>query len=387
MHQEYEDTIIEVCKRVLLKNIGTFRGKSFLFAGKSQFRSFWTRDFCFSIPALLMMGKPEVVRDHLLYLVENRDENNLIARLLFVNNFKLQIIAKTGLRKFFNKEGRVYDSNSKVHVSILGEHGTPSFDSNLLVILGLFSLYEDKGREFDFDINQHKDSILEMYVYYESYFSEGLITQPAYSDWQDSVKREGKTSYLHVLYWFVSKKISEYDFFETKHDEVKTKIFDSFIDSETGLLISIMGKPNISLGTNLLALEYGFFENPLEKYTQLKKTPLWRADNLPGLATYPNYIKKNKSITTNWSGLEHYHDNMVWSWLIGKSIKVSKMMGDTKDAQTSIAQLYELVIRDETILEIYEPDTLNEFITTLYDAEHDFSWGSAAILEALLYKK
>jgi len=387
MNKEYEEKIIETCKKVLLKNIGTFRGKSFLYAGEGQFRSFWTRDFCFSIPGLLAMGKADVVRDHLLYLIQNRTRTHLIARLLYVNNFKLQIIAKTGLRFFFRKEGRVRDPNSKVHVSVLGEHGTPSFDSNLLVILGLFALHEDTQREFDFDISVYEQDVIELYNFYNKYFDGGLIVQPAYSDWQDSVKREGRTSYLHVLYWQVSKKIAEYGFMDVNHEVIRKKIFSSFTDGDTGLLISILGKPNVSLGTNLLALEFGLFEDSHKVYASLKSTPLWRSDDLPGLATYPDYIRKNKSITTNWSGLEHYHDNMVWSWLIGKAIKVAKMMDDQDDADRSISQLYELVIRDETILEIYEPDTLDEFITTLYDSENDFSWGSAIILESLVYKK
>jgi glycogen debranching enzyme len=83
------------------RNIIQLDEKSLLQAGSNQFASFWTRDFCFSVPGLLSISRDDVVRDHLSTLLENiHPHTHVIPRLLDTGSGKGRVVAHTVGRIF-----------------------------------------------------------------------------------------------------------------------------------------------------------------------------------------------------------------------------------------------------------------------------------------------
>ena len=70
--------LLNIAKESLEKNIVRLPQGDFLAAGGNQFGSLWTRDFCFSVPALLTLKKYALVKNHLSYLINNRRSDGLI---------------------------------------------------------------------------------------------------------------------------------------------------------------------------------------------------------------------------------------------------------------------------------------------------------------------
>jgi glycogen debranching enzyme len=56
--------IKEIAKKSLETNIVKLDKGLFLSAGAHQFKSFWTRDFCFSSRGLLAINRGDVVKSH-----------------------------------------------------------------------------------------------------------------------------------------------------------------------------------------------------------------------------------------------------------------------------------------------------------------------------------
>ena len=230
--------------------------------------------------------------------------------------------------------------------------------------------------------------------------SDGLIVQGSYSDWQDSVKRNGKTFYTNLLYYLVSKRLSAYPEFEiTPYGlaRLRASIEYRFFDKDSGIYRSIVSTdatgdqtyPQFSLDANLLAIDLGYFDDNVrpdrarEVYTSLKGSPLWKGGaDMPGYATWPDYPCDWIYWMVKVSGLRHYHDDMYWSWLIALSAQIARRMGDVDESARIVARLTSLAERDRYIVEIYRPTKdLAPFKSRLYAAESPFSWGAAFVLD------
>ena len=75
--QKHSD-IKTIAQTSLETNISYLKAGSFVSAGAHQFRSFWTRDFCLSCKGLLAIGKGDVLKSHLSYLIAHRRSDDLV---------------------------------------------------------------------------------------------------------------------------------------------------------------------------------------------------------------------------------------------------------------------------------------------------------------------
>lgn len=69
----------DIARISLEANIVSLPQGEFLAAGTHQFGSLWTRDFCFSVPALLTLQKFSLVKNHLNYLITHRRSDGLVS--------------------------------------------------------------------------------------------------------------------------------------------------------------------------------------------------------------------------------------------------------------------------------------------------------------------
>ena len=384
------DSLVDTAKSSLAANIVDHKSGSYLSAGGHQFRSFWTRDFCWSIPGLLELGRADVVRDQLQLLCDTAREDGLLPRAIDSMNPKARVVRAT-LAYAFGLRWKQRAPTEKLKPEYIEQNGHPTIDGNALAILGALT-YVDATGDSEF-LTKNSDAFERILRYYDkSVDTDGLIVQPGFADWQDSIRRAGKTLYTNILWAAVLTRLADRNLFGITKDraaQATASIDTKFFDSTIGLYRSLDSGPQISLDGNLLAIELGIVTGAKAEalYTSLKSHALWSmARGIPGAVTTPDYPRRDLNWTMTIAGLSHYHDRIAWSWLVAMSAKVATRMGDTAEAQRILNALEALVQRDKIVTEIYEPSRdMRPAKRWLYQSETPFSWGAAVALDAATY--
>jgi hypothetical protein len=366
-----------IARNSLEQNIVRLPQGEFLTAGAHQFRSLWTRDFCFSVPALLILEKYNLVKNQLDYLIKNRRADGLVP--IYADSISpMMRVALSSLNKSLGTKFELkLTEKLKPFYQAVGKF--PTIDANVLVLKASYEYYQTTGDQEWW--NKHQRDFYDIYHYYDQFIDDGLIVQGAFSDWQDSAKREGKVFFTNLLYLEASRNFQ----YKTKSElnELKSKIHNTFYDPNSGLYFSVSGFGFISLDGILWAIDKNLLDNMDELYSNLKKDPLWSRFNIPGAATFPSYPKNWLATHNRVSGLSEYHGRLLWSWLIALSYKVAKKMNDENEAIRIQNFLTQLIERDQSVHEIYNPDkNYIPFKSSIYFSESPFSWGAAFVLEA-----
>lgn len=356
-------------------------------AGANQFSGLWTRDFCYSIPGLLEIGRADVVKNHLQRLLEaRRPSDHLVPRLL--DNIPSR---RRVLRGLFPWLGPVPTVDAPLRAEFLGEHGTEAIDSNLLVLRGLVQYVEHTGdRVFSMPLDRVFSQLLS---YYQSHTRDDWIVQQAYGDWQDSVRRTGVTFLTNFHHWWVLHHATRLGLLDAEQEhealrretQLRDRLKEAFFDAQTGLFRSHLELSVVSLdGVALALLEPEFWKDAQERegvYRALRSGVFAR---FPGRASDSDYPRRWRSLNVRAVGLGHYHDRLAWSWLIGLQGSAALAMGDRQEAERLRRFLSELLKRDGVVGEIYEPRRRYRLFRSLfYRSEAPFSWGAAWVLHFL----
>lgn len=384
-------TLWNGAKTSLESNLEKVGSETYMTAGRNQFRSLWSRDFCYASRGLLVLGQHEVVRDQLTLLLQNRRKNSdgsaLIPRTLdsIPAKWRVSRVVASRIIPFLHRE---LPLKAFLKPEYLSENGTEAIDSNVLLLMAADFYLEKTGDQSWW--STHRGALLEVFRYYGLRTSAGLIAQPGFSDWQDSVRRSGAVFLTNLLYWHVQSRLlkrREFGITEVQVQNFKQEIEKKFFDKSTGLYRSVENREQISLEGVLMALDLGFVagDEALQLFRSLQKHALWKShDGLPGFATSPDYDSKDVSLPTKWVGLDHYHDRLYWSWLLGYSLKVAIKMGDSTTVQKITSFLESALARDGSIVELYDPENdFKPWSSFWLEAERPFSWGAAFILDAL----
>jgi glycogen debranching enzyme len=393
------EELLATAANALTQNIHRIDGKDFLAAGGHQFKSLWTRDFCWSARGLLAIGRGEVVVDQIERLLTDPGEGrpadlpNLLPRTLDSMN--------TDRRVLFSAPTRAsYPLVSPLHAFYLDQHRRPSFDGNMLAVLSA-----DLHRKVTGDTtwwNANEGRLVKALQFYDiksndgtpRFRRDGLLDQPPFSDWQDSVNRAGPTFYCNMVYACVLEAVSGDAAFAVDRAGLRAfrqKIEDTFFDPRTGLYLSVRDRPQISLDGNLLAIDLGYL--PPDRTTALlqalRRHTLWTGlPEGPGFVTTPAYPARDKDFVDHWlASLGGYHDSLYWSWLMALSAKLAAMNpedGAGAEALAIFDRLSNMAARDGSIAEIFKPaQGLPRYDTLTYNSEMPFSWGAAFVVDAL----
>ena len=374
----------EVCKSSIARNCHQTSRGIFISAGGHQFKTLWIRDFCFSVPGLLLAGHKDLVREQLNLIISLRRPNDsLIPRGIDTIPPQIRVGLHT-LGRFLPSAWKDRSLAGLLKPEYLGEHRTPSFDSNLLLILAATKLAAHEPEWF----LEKTEVWLKAIQFYQPYFSSGLIKQPAYSDWQDSAKRQGQCLYLNLLYLLAHRALNENGLPVQEFSDFEDLLFKHFFDPTAGLFRNKSNEERFSLETQLWIIENRLFLKfitPEQLYLNLKKHPLWTQFEIPGVPIWPPYADSEISWTTRLVGLRGYHDQLHWSWLIGESAKICFFMQDHEEGQRILNQIELVAIRTKTIHEIYtiSENELVPYRSWLYVSESPFTWGAAKIIEAI----
>jgi hypothetical protein len=389
-NQQAATVLLSCATESLRENIETVGSKRYLTAGRHQFRSLWSRDFCYSTRALLKLGEFDVVRDQLsLYIELRRKKDALIPRAVDSISPKKRVVRQVFAR-FLGESN--YPIEESLHAEYLSENGTAAIDSNILLILAALS-YLHTTQDFIW-WKQNESVLVEIFKYYDAHKRGALIVQPPYSDWQDSVKREGCAFLTNLFYWAATSELIKFPAFgiqDKEPSELRVAIEITFRDPVTGLFRSMEGREPISIDGNLLALDLEFVRGAEAQglFESLQMHSLWKGrpggPPIPGFVTYPDYPKKEVSWTTRLIGLRHYHDEIYWTWLMGLSLKIALRFDDIEKSAELLKALVRTTKRDGAVGEIYAPNPdLALWSSPWLTAEKPFSWGSAYVVDALI---
>ncbi|MBK9293421.1 MAG: hypothetical protein IPM57_03100 [Oligoflexia bacterium] len=384
--------LLEAAQKSIEANIETVEGKRFLTAGRNQFRSLWSRDFCFSANTLLKIGHDDVVKNQLELLFSHlRPRDGLVPRTMDSVSAKYRVSREVSkkLVPYLYADLPLAKRLKDLDPEYINEHATEAVDSNALSLLVAFEYYKKTSDALWWQ--NWRPNLKKMLDYYKKWEGhDGLIKQPRFSDWQDSVRRKGKTFFVNLLYFTVLNRYSFDPYFEidpTVTQNLHKKINETFFDKKSGLYFSLEHNDHICLDDNLLAIYWNFIDVNEEKkfFLNLQQSLLWaKADFLPGFVTHPDYPEAWIGLIPKFVGLSHYHDRLYWSWLMGLSLLMAKKFNDERTTEQLITFLSQRIEEDGWVAEIYDYKApFLSWRSTVFEAEKPFSWGAAFILEAL----
>ena len=371
--------LIENLRNQIIQNIIDTKDGPFLQAGANQFQSFWTRDFCWASFGLVELGEYSVVKNHLQALLDNLDEDFLVPRILETGRSEITVIMNTILR-FLPSPILKSSHSKKVKAEHYGEHGTLSIDSNSLTILAAIN-YSNISGDIEF-LEKNKEKIINCANFYSSRSVNKIILQKDFEDWQDSANRSGYTFYTNLLYFRMKQVLIELGWINYNLDNLKALLFESFFRDE--LFVSIKDKQLVSSEANYLAIIWGLVEKEqAHRIFQRLNCDEYDREGFP-ICTYPKYNASEISWTTKVVGLRNYHDDMLWSWILGLKLLAARKLDLREEAKKIESKIVDLNKRDGVIYEIYASNTLAPKSTPLYKSENPFSWGIGIICWALL---
>ncbi|RZA04699.1 MAG: hypothetical protein EOP11_14520 [Proteobacteria bacterium] len=301
-------------------------------------------------------------------------------------NPKLRVVWGTAFRFLPPPFANAYAKPLKAEY--LGEHGTPAFDSNLVFLKAWAQLVAAGG-----SWGRVAGRIPELLQPFTSLLTSGELKQPAFSDWQDSARREGAVLHTHLLLWEVLGSLAEVDLlpavfvpFEASLRRLLTERYDP----PSGLFREFTEGGRFGLDSHLLLINS---ENdaPLAAmgmdrpslYARLKGSPLWRG--LPGVPIYPAYEAKDIALTTKIVGLRHYHDKFSWGWLAAEAARAAYLANDPQEAERILQRLNAAGESEDFLAEIYEEKkgAWRPARRWLYRSEAPFTWTAAKVIEAM----
>lgn len=269
----------------------------------------------------------------------------------------------------------------------LGEHKTLAYDSGALVFLAAAQLAEEW--------TENEEVALKKIIAFYERLTEGFqrpLVQPAYSDWQDSARREGSVDFVHYLIlrmlrqaqdwgWVTAETVQGYELLFLH------EFFAGVLKPQENLHSVRRGERQISLETHLFRIQdlmaRGEATLAKELWRKLKDHPLYHRSMIPGVPVDPEYKPEEISFFTRSVGLKHYHDRLCWTWLAAETAKTAALVGEIAEAERILQALEELVEDLGQVPEVVEATSLRPFESVFYASERPFSWGAGKICEAL----
>jgi hypothetical protein len=368
---------LEIAQTSLIHNIIQLEGKHYLSAGQHQFKTLWTRDFAHSCRGLLLINRKDVAWEHLEFLLANMNEQGLAPRV--ADNYPVQWRVIWAFFKKVIPGLKQLPLKSPLKCQYRDEHGSFAFDSNLLILHSAISL----GGEF---LKLHESKLSQLFNWYDDKFHDDLITQPAFSDWQDTSKRKGKTFLTNFYYFLVATQLKNHGWEISRDLEAfKFKIKDHFL--REGVFSSLLGQDIVSVEGNLMAIVEPGFLDEVEKnqlWLRLKNHPIVKENGFIGRCSYPNWPSSELAWHVKFIGLHQYHGGMVWSWLLGLGLSAACEMNDQEMIDQQYHWIEKILLRDQVVYEIYDP--LEDFLPwkmKYFSSEYPFSWGASYLIEGL----
>jgi hypothetical protein len=363
--------LYDIAHEGLLNNMFDVNGKTYIVAGNSQFYTIWVRDFCFCMDILINLGLEDLpinlVKLYLKHLVKDSKGFLYGPKCFDSENPELRTI-KTSVRHVVGLP-RIKGSIDKLVPHMYKDsRQSKAIDSNILICTAAVVTNQS---------DKHFGKIIKLLKWYRK-DKNGLILQHPFSDFQDSQRREGLVFNSNLLYYICLKKYKKYGYdIETilgvSLPKLKKQIIETFYDPKQGLFISQPNEKYICLLDNLQAIKHSFIDT-IPLYNSLKKSKLWTGSELgfPGFPCYPNNYDTH--IQVSFGGLNNYHNDLYWGWLMAFSGTIAYKMKDILEGDKMYYTLTNIAMRDNCVAEVYSPTKyLPIFESLTYSSERPFS--------------
>jgi hypothetical protein len=385
-------TLRRVAVASIKANIHRLKAGEYVTAGLHQFNSLWTRDFAYRVRGLLLIGKADLVRRQLdLTLSYQRRKDGVLPKG-FDNRPLNDRSRYFALRKIFPFLPDYLEIEDPLKPVWKDQNNSMAFDSNLLVVNAALDYLEYTNNREWWD--QNEAQLIEVLRYYEGFKVDGMLSQPPFSDWQDTISRPGKVFLTNLQYYHLLDRLRRYPAFgisDIQVADLKQRLIKTFRPDAKKPFRAFAEGEIVNSDSNLLALDFGFVEpaspEGAELYQALKAHPLWKQPGgIPGRVAFPVYPDSWKPDYVKNAGLKDYHDVLYWSWLMALAAKVTYKMGDIAEGQRIFTVLARLAKRDLWIYEIYHNKAgLPIFRGALVDSEGPFTWGAIFMVDMIDY--
>lgn len=375
-----------ICINSIEKNIRTIvlnrQEYRIVLTGSTHYKTFWIRDFCMSVPGLLELGKYREVKESIDLILKLRNKDGLVPRIIDSDYMPYQI------RYLLNIFGLNPEFGGSVSPKYISEHGVVSVDGNLLTIIGAVSyirasLDKDQGKKWT-------QILLELLSYTELNHKKNLIFQEGFSDWQDSLRREGRVSFTNTLYAIALKELIWFLNFQGEPSVNLLEKYEAFLREFKSFFFlkdrvkNFESDERDAVDAAILCVLHDLLSEEEQKavYNRLKNSNLWSP--VPGRLTIEPYEDSFKSWTTRIAGISDYHETLYWPWISAMAGLVSIKMNDHEEATRISNFLTGLYSTHQNVHEVYLETKQKKFIPVfrrLTKTEFDFTWSAACSIK------
>ncbi|MFZ9596088.1 MAG: hypothetical protein ACO3A2_08425 [Bdellovibrionia bacterium] len=362
--------------------------EQYLLAGQNQYHTLWARDLSMATAGALEIGETFSIKNSLEIFFLLQREDGLLPRVVdYYDIYRRVISGLFGYRLGYRKPLKGWFTTENRVISIDGNLTLPWAASQYI------------KKTHDLESAERWLPHLEKSIHFiETHFLvDGLVgKQPPFSDWKDSIRREGRVAFTNALYILALKGLAQVTHqlhrlekaasFLTRAQEVESRFQSFFWETQQKRLKNFEADPHLSADANLFAIASGLLpkDQAQEALTHLKASPLWHP--LPGAPTWPSYPNHYKSFLVRLIGLGGYHDRLYWMWISALAARAEKAMGHEREYQEIMNRLAQRIAQDQGIYEVYElePGTSNlrPHRGWIYKSDKSFTWSAACYLEA-----
>ncbi len=357
--------------------------KLVLNAGMRNFREPWARDFGFASYGLLAMENYQATRETLDVFLKFQKANG---------QFPIKVHSTNVLiRTLFSILRRPQPTKPPLRPKYKSGHDSLSPDGNALLVSAAINYARQSGDPtFLTDCwEQLKGGI----QWLESLAPEedGLIIQGPYSDWADTVSREGKVLYSNVVYWKalddMASAAREFGFkadlahFSSRAAQISASIQNHFWRSDLGYYVTSKEFDNLNASGNLMAVTWGCASSEQSHTILNKMAEFGMADPVPTKPVNFGYPKGNIAPEARLGRFPHYHVDAAWLWLGAWHVIALSHMDRMQEASELLNRIATVIVRDKTVHEVYETNG-NHFSNIVYTSESPLTWSAGMIIYA-----
>ena len=352
-------------------------------AGWRNFREPWARDFGFASFGLLALGEFRVVRETL---------ETFLAYQRSTGQFPVKVHSTGGFERFLHSLlKREQPVDVPLKPKYITGHRTVSADGNaLLAIAGLNYVHLAKDHDF---ARTHWEALKRAILWLEGFAldEDGLLHQPAYADWADSIARQGRVLYTNAVYWKALDDMAEaavtygkpedQRYFCEKSQQVGKSIADHFWRPDLGYFVTHRTLDNLSSAGNLLAVAWGLATTEQAHRILDTMRAFDMARPVPTRVVHRAYPKRLVALENRLAGIPYYHTDAAWLWLGAWHVIALTRMERTAEARELVHRMAEVIVRDGQVHEVYAPD--GRYASTFwYTSEAPLTWSAGMVVYA-----
>ncbi len=384
--------IIQRAFNIAKKSLRRCYSKKGILAGLHHFKDYWARDGFFASYGSLELGDYEIVKKNLCLFLDNISKDGQIP-LRIGRRPHIFPFVFIGF-KIKRKALFTFDFNNK-----------PAVDNNSLFIIS-FGEYIKKTKELGFlKKNIAKIEKIFNWNFRNDKDNDLLIEEPGLSNWADSVKKKGKVLYTNACHYKACAMLSELFYLDKNKEksyyyrELSKKIkkaINSLFWKNKYYLDWIKNKRKANKGSikdsekiskkqdsesfssagNFLSVIWGISDKGKAKKIMDYSKSLGIMQ-----PAFKDYNKSLISFPIKMIGLYDYHSRLSWLW-IGclRAIALNKI-GLKKESLNVLRKMSKLIIRHNTVYEVYEKDMPVKRL--FYRSEHPFAWSSGMFVYAV----